>query len=138
MTDTLRVAVRRFEPFETAIVRQFEDFVRGTGHKARIEIVLMDLNSLHGVLIEQRGLLTPDWDVAFLSTDWIAEVQALGLVEDLRPWLARQPIANFPQAWRPSLLGLQDFAGGFWGMPYHDGPQCLILRRANAALDVCD
>lgn len=129
MTDTLRVAVRRFEPFETAIVRQFEDFVRGTRHDARIKIVPMDLNSLHAVLVEQRGLLTPDWDIAFLSTDWIAEVQALRLVEDLRPWLARQPIADFPQAWSPSLLGLQDCAGGFWGMPYHDGPQCLIYRR---------
>ena len=129
MTETLRIAVRRFEPFERAIVRQFEDFVRISGWDARIEAVAMDLNPLHATLVEQRGLLSSDWDIAFLSTDWIAEVQALGLVEDLRPWLARRPIADFPHAWSPSLLGLQDIAGGFWGMPYHDGPQCLIYRR---------
>jgi multiple sugar transport system substrate-binding protein len=129
MTATLRVAVRRFEPFERAIALQFQDFANATGLDARIEVVAMDLNPLHAALIGQRGLLTAHWDVAFLSTDWIAEVQALGLVEDLRPWLARQPIPDFPDAWSPSLLGLQDFAGGFWGMPYHDGPQCLIYRR---------
>jgi multiple sugar transport system substrate-binding protein len=31
--------------------------------------------------------------------------------------------------WSPSLVKLQEFAGGFWGMPYHDGPQCLIYRK---------
>ncbi len=129
MTETMRVAVRRFDPFERAIVGQFEDFARTTGLDGRIEVAAMDLNPLHATLIEQRGLQTPDWDIAFLSTDWIAEVQALGLVEDLRPWLAARPIPDFPDAWSPSLLGLQDFAGGFWGMPYHDGPQCLIYRR---------
>lgn len=129
MTTALRVAVRRFDPFERAIALQFEDFARASGTEGRIDIVAMDLNPLHASLIGQRGLLTDAWDIAFLSTDWIAEVQALGLVEDLRPWLTRHPIPDFPQAWSPSLLGLQDFAGGFWGMPYHDGPQCLIYRR---------
>ncbi len=129
MTETLRVAVRRFGPFETGIVRQFADFARAGDLDARIEVAAMDLNPLHTALVEQRGLATGAWDVAFLSTDWIAEVQALGLIEDLRAWLGRRPIRDFPDAWSPSLLGLQDFAGGFWGMPYHDGPQCLIYRR---------
>ena len=26
-------------------------------------------------------------------------------------------------------MKLQDFGGGFWGMPYHDGPECLIYRK---------
>ena len=129
MTETLRVAVRRFGPFETGIVRQFEDFARAGGCDARIEVAAMDLNPLHAALIEQRGLATPDWDLAFLSTDSIAEAQALGLVENLRPWQVLRPIPDFPDAWSSSLLGLQNFAGGFWGMPYHDGPQCLIYRR---------
>ena len=129
MTEILRVAVRRFDPFERAIALQFRDFTETHRLDARIEAVAMDLNPLHATLIGQRGLTTPDWDVAFLPTDWIAEVQTLGLVEDLRPWLAARPIPDFPDAWSPSLLGLQDFAGGFWGMPYHDGPQCLIYRR---------
>ncbi len=68
-------------------------------------------------------------DVAFISTDWIAEAQSGGLIEDLNPYLARKPIPDFPQGWSPSLLNLQNFAGGFWGMPYHNGPECLIYRR---------
>ena len=139
MTATLRIAVRRFGPFEAAIAQQFADFARTTGCTARLEAVPLDLNPLHAALFAGRELLTPQWDIAFLPTDWIAEAQALGLVEDLRPWLARQPIAGFPDAWSPSLLGLQDFAGGLWGMPYHDGPQCLIYRTdllSAAGLDV--
>lgn len=126
---TLRVAVRQFGPFETGIVRQFDDFVATTGVDARIEIEAMDLNPLHERLIGRRELASGAWDLAFLSTDWIAQVQALGLVEDLLPWQQRTPIADFPQAWSASLLALQRFAGGLWGMPYHDGPECLIYRE---------
>jgi multiple sugar transport system substrate-binding protein len=129
VTGALRVAVRRFGPFETAIAKQFEDFARLHRPGARIEIEAMDLNPLHAALFERRELLTPRWDVAFLSTDWIAEAQAMGLIEDLKPWMRRRPVADFPDAWSPSLLSLQELAGGFWGMPYHDGPQCLIYRK---------
>jgi multiple sugar transport system substrate-binding protein len=128
LSTTLRVAVRQFGPFESGIVRQFEDFVAATGEDARIEIVAMDLNPLHDALIGRRELASGAWDLAFLSTDWIAQVQALGLVENLLPFQAREPIADFPQAWSPSLLGLQSFADGLWGMPYHDGPECLVYR----------
>ena len=128
-TPTLRVAVRRFGPFETGIVKQFEDFVRTYGLDARIEIEAFDLNPLHESLFVRRELATGRWDIAFLPTDWIAEAQSLGLVEDLEPHVARQPIPDFPEAWSPSLVNLQRFAGGFWGMPYHDGPQCLIYRK---------
>jgi multiple sugar transport system substrate-binding protein len=139
MTTTIRIAVRRFGPFESAIVKQFEEFVATTGADAHVSIEPMDLNPLHEALVGRRELLSAAWDIAFLPTDWIAEAQSLGLVEDLRPWLERRPIADFPAAWSPSLTGLQSFAGGFWGMPYHDGPQCLIYRKdllAAAGIDV--
>jgi multiple sugar transport system substrate-binding protein len=128
MTTTLRVAVRRFGPFETGIVKQFDAFTRVSGADARIEVVPFDLNPLHETLFQRRELATDRWDLAFLSTDWIAEAQSAGLVTDLAPFMAQRPIADFPQAWSPSLLTMQRFAGGFWGMPYHDGPQCLIYR----------
>jgi multiple sugar transport system substrate-binding protein len=128
MTTTLRVAVRRFGPFESGIVKQFSDFCRVTGTDATIEAVAFDLNPLHETLFQRRELVSGAWDFSFLSTDWIAEAQAAGLVEDLAPFMAARPIADFPRAWSPSLLNLQKFAGGFWGMPYHDGPQCLIYR----------
>jgi multiple sugar transport system substrate-binding protein len=129
LTEPLRIAVRRFDAFETAIARQFDDFVQATGANATLEFAAMDLNPLHETLFEKRGLADGDWDIAFLPTDWIAEAQSQGLVENLIPWLALAPIADFPNAWSPSLLKLQSFAGGFWGMPYHDGPECLIYRK---------
>lgn len=129
MTETVRVAVRRFPPFADAIVRQFEDFARTSGVAARIEIEALDLNPLHECLFAQRELADGSWDIAFLSTDWIAEAQAAGLIEDLQPFQARAPIPDWPDAWSPSLTTIQRFAGGWWGLPYHDGPECLIYRK---------
>lgn len=129
MSERLRIAVRRFDPFERAIARQFADFAATHGIDAELDAVPMDLNPLHATLFAQRGLADGSFDVAFVNTDWLAEAQAGGLIEDLAPWLDRAPIADFPDAWSPSLMGLQRFAGGFWGMPYHDGPECLIYRR---------
>ncbi len=123
-----RVAVRKFPPFENAIVKQWQAFVASGGSALEIEAVAFDLNPLHAALFENGEAARGDWDVAFLPTDWIAAAQAAGIVADLRRLMAARPIPDFPQAWSPSLLGLQDFAGGIWGMPYHDGPQCLIYR----------
>lgn len=125
----LRIAVRAFGPFESAIAKQFDDFVRTTGADATLESVAMDLNPLHEAAIGTRGLATGEWDIAFLNTDWLAEAQAAGLLENLDPHMAAAPVPDFPEAWSPSLTTMQRFAGGFWGMPYHDGPECLIYRR---------
>jgi multiple sugar transport system substrate-binding protein len=126
---TLRVAVRRFGPFETAIEKQFADFVRSTGAKAELHAEAFELNNLHDRLHGKRELESAAWDLAFLPTDWIAEMQADGLVADLKPLMEKAPIADWPDAWSPSLTQLQAFAGGVWGMPYHDGPECLIYRK---------
>jgi multiple sugar transport system substrate-binding protein len=129
VTETLRIAVRAFGPFESAIAKQFASFVAATGTDATLEAMPMDLNPLHAAVIGERGLASGDWDIAFLNTDWLAEAQADGLLEDLEPHLARAPLPDWPDAWSPSLTGLQRFAGGLWGMPYHDGPECLVCRR---------
>ncbi|UIJ45224.1 extracellular solute-binding protein [Sphingomonas cannabina] len=129
MTETLRIAVRKFGPFESAIAKQFADFVSATGADVSLEAVAMDLNPLHEAVIGKRGLANGEWDIAFMATDWLAEAQADGLLEDLAPHMARAPIADFPDAWSPSLTTMQRFAGGYWGMPYHDGPECLVYRK---------
>lgn len=126
---TLRVAVRRFGPFESAIVKQFADFCATTGIDAAIDPIAMDLNPLHDAIIGRRGLATGDWDIAFMATDWLAEAQAAGLLENLLPHMERAPVADFPGAWSPSLINMQSFSGGYWGMPYHDGPECLVYRK---------
>jgi multiple sugar transport system substrate-binding protein len=127
--SVLRIAVRKFDAFESAIQKQFADFVRVSGADARLAFEALDLNPLHEALFARGGLQDGSWDIAFLPTDWIAEAQSRGLVENLDPWLARAPIPDFPDAWSPSLLKLQSFGGGFWGMPYHDGPECLVYRK---------
>ena len=129
MRAKIRVAVRKFDPFTNAIQRQFADFQLNRGTDAQLEIEALELNPLHERLFERGGLADGTFDLAFISTDWLAEAHARGLIRDLRPHLARAPITDFPTAWSPSLLGLQSFAGGFWGMPYHDGPQCLVYRK---------
>lgn len=129
MTAVLRVAVRRFDPFERAIRRQFDDFVRTTGADARLETEALDLTPLHDRLFAARELASGRWDVAFLNTDWLAEAQAEKLIDDLSPWMAEAPIPDFPEGWSASLTGYQRFAGGYWGLPYHDGPECLVYRR---------
>jgi multiple sugar transport system substrate-binding protein len=129
MTRPIRIAVRKFSPFENAISKQFADFAREAKVDARLEVVALELNPLHEALFEHGGLKNGSFDLAFLSTDWIAEAQSGGHLQDLKPYLARAPIPDFPAAWSESLLTLQSFRGGFWGMPYHDGPECLIYRK---------
>ena len=113
----LRIAVRRFGPFESAIARQFADFTRVRGVDATIDAVPMDLNPLHHSVIAERGLASGAWDIAFLNTDWLAEAVADDLLEDLAPHMARAPVPDWPDAWSPSLTGLQRFGGGLWAMP---------------------
>ncbi len=130
MTDTvLRIAVREFAPFESAIAAQFADFQRHSGASARLELDVMDLNTLHHKAIADGGLARGDYDIAFLCTDWLAQAQAMGQLADLAPLLQRRPAADYPAGWSPSLTTMQAFAGGVWGLPYHDGPECLVYRK---------
>ncbi|RME56780.1 MAG: extracellular solute-binding protein, partial [Caldilineae bacterium] len=86
----------------------------------------LDLHPLHKAIFSPP---TPDaWDVAFLSSDWFAQAHAEGTVADLSPWLAANPPAGYPDGWTRSLLDLHNFDGFVLGLPYHDGPECLIYR----------
>ncbi len=139
MSATLRMAVRAFGPFESALARQAADFARTSGEEVRLELVPMEVNPLHAALLERKELASGSWDLALLFTDWLGESQSQGLLEDLQPHQQRDPLPGFPEAWSPSLTGLQRFSGGFWGMPYHDGPECLVYRTdllARAGLPV--
>lgn len=129
MTTQIRIAVRKFNPFESAIRKQFADFSATHLNDVHIEIEALDLNPLHDALFARNCLRDGSFDIAFLSTDWISQAQQANLIENLTPYLERTPIADFPDAWSPSLLKFQQFRGGFWGTPYHDGPECLIFRK---------
>ncbi|SPE39533.1 Extracellular solute-binding protein family 1 [Candidatus Sulfopaludibacter sp. SbA3] len=121
-----RVAVRAFAPFESAIRKQWESFESQARTGLTLEAVPLDLHSLHAALFEH----SPErWDAAFLVTDWIAEAAAADAVRDLATYLATDCPEGYPDAWTSSLLRFQRVDGRVLGLPYHDGPECLIYRK---------
>ena len=128
MGDTFRVAVRKFTPFEVAIRQQWDDFRAESGTTLALEAVPLDLNPLAETLFAEGGLRDGTWDVAFVVTDWLAEAVAAGALADLGPMLRSDPLIDYPDGWSPSLTGMQRFGDGVVGLPYHDGPECLVYR----------
>lgn len=87
------------------------------------------MHGLHEALFESGGLRDGIWDIAFLSTDWASEAAASGTLTDLAELLRARPPEGFPEAWPDSLLRLQNVDGQVIGLPFHDGPECLIYRK---------
>ena len=126
---TIRIAVRKFGPFEDAIRRQFDDFVRSENVAgAAMEFDALELNELHPALFEHGGLRDGKYDVAFIVTDWLAAAVDGALLADLSPLMKADPLEGFPSAWSPSLTRVPQIRGGLYGIPFHDGPECLIYR----------
>lgn len=123
-----RVAVRAFGPFEEAIARQWELFKQSNGTDFELEAVPLDLHPLYESILGDDGLRRGDWDVAFLSSDWFKEVRDRGSAVDLTPLLSVSPPDGYPDAWANSLLENQQFGDVTIGLPYHNGPECLIFR----------
>jgi multiple sugar transport system substrate-binding protein len=125
----LRIAVRKFAPFESAIRRQWEDFESQRRSGFTLEPVALDLLPLTEALFEHNGLRDGTWDIAFLNTDWVAAACERGAVADLGEFILLHPPEDYPLGWTDSMLRLQQKNGMTAGLPYHDGPECLIYRR---------
>jgi multiple sugar transport system substrate-binding protein len=125
---TFRIAVRAFPPFEQAIRLQWESFEEKAQTGLELDLVALDLHALEDALFTSGGMSSGDWDCAFVNTDWIAAMHALGCAVDLAPLLQAEPPQDYPGGWTDSLLRLQKIDGAVLGVPYHDGPECLILR----------
>jgi multiple sugar transport system substrate-binding protein len=126
---TFRVAVRKFGPFESAIVRQWDAFEQSAHTGLHFKAEALELHPLMETLFQREGLKRGDWDVAFVNTDWVAAADDTHCLVDLAPLLAADPPADYPDGWTPSLLRLQTVGARVLGLPYHDGPECLIYRR---------
>ncbi|MGI9071604.1 MAG: extracellular solute-binding protein [Bryobacteraceae bacterium] len=126
---TFRIAVRKFDPFESAIRKQWDAFEAITRTGLTLQAEAFDLRPLTETLFEREGLLRGDWDVAFINTDWVAAIHESRAVVDLADFLKENPPDDYPQGWMPSLLRLQEIEGAVLGLPYHDGPECLIYRK---------
>jgi multiple sugar transport system substrate-binding protein len=126
-SDRFRVAIRKFGPFESAIARQWEAFEREHGTGLELEAVAMDLHPLFDSTIARSAEC--DFDVAFVNTDWVASAHSGGAFLDLAALIRDNPPEEYPHGWAPSMLRLQNVSGQVLGLPYHDGPECLIYRK---------
>jgi len=124
-----RIAVRQFGPFESAMAKLWASFCEETGCQLAVEMVPMDLHQLYTSLLTDQGLQNGTWDVAHINTDWLPEAASTGALEDLTPYLRQNPPADFPTGWSPSLLAMQQYGDATMGLPFHDGPECLIYRK---------
>ena len=126
---TFRIAARKYAPFEQAIRAQWQAFEAKARTGLTLDLVSLDLHPLEETLFTTDGMRNGNWDVAFVATDWISAMHAQGCALDLSPLLAAQPPQDYPNGWADSLLRLQHIDGAILGVPYHDGPECLIYRR---------
>lgn len=129
INETFRIAVRKFDPFESAVQKVWDQYCLSTGCSLKAEMVPMDLHELHESTLMNKGLKNGDWDVAHINTDWLFEGYTDAAFEDLTPFIAKQAPAAFPEGWSNSLLVSQQFNDQIVGLPFHDGPECLIYRR---------
>lgn len=124
-----RIAVRIFDPFAEAMAREWQLFCENEDLDVPLEAVQLDLHPLFDTLHTQGGLRDGTWDVAFCPTDWLALFHAENLLADLAPFIRQAPPPDYPAGWSDSLLGMQRFGDTVLGLPYHDGPECLIYRK---------
>lgn len=124
-----RVAVRRYGAFEHAIREQWRAFEAQANTGLTLDLVPLDLHPLERALFSFGGMAKGDWDVAFVATDWVSAMNDLGCAVDLAPMLAADPPPDWPHGWTTSLMRLQTVNSRILGVPYHDGPECLIYRR---------
>jgi multiple sugar transport system substrate-binding protein len=124
-----RIAVRKYPPFEEAIRTQWGEFEAKAQTGLTLDLVALELHALEEALFSSNGLQDGDWDVAFVATDWISAMHELNCALDLAPLIAADAPEDYPEGWTDSLLRLQRIGDAVLGVPYHDGPECLIYRR---------
>ncbi|MGB5667916.1 MAG: sugar ABC transporter substrate-binding protein [Maribacter sp.] len=129
MENTFKIAVRKFDAFESAIDKIWASFCKETGCTLQLEAVPLDLHPLYDTILKEEGLKKGKWDVALINTDWIAEAYATNSVVDLTPYIEKNTPQDFPEGWSRSLLYKQEFGDKTIALPFHDGPECLIYRK---------
>jgi len=127
--NTLRIAVRKFGPFETTMDKLWSRYCELSGCEMTAEFIPMDLHDLHETTLANNGLADGSWDIAHMNTDWLLEGYENSALENLKPYLDQNPPEDFPNGWSNSLLDLQQFDQQIIGLPFHDGPECLIYRK---------
>ena len=103
--DTLRIAVRKFGPFETALQKLWDAYCAETGCKLKAKMVPMDLDDLHSTILGKEGLKNGKWDIAHVVTDWLVEAVENDSLEDLQPYINQNRPDGFPGGYfRPDVF----------------------------------
>lgn len=123
MENKLKILCRKNEDFENVVKLMWQKYKEVYPSDLEMDLVPLHLPELH------QAILTKDFDVAHVNTDWLAETWETGCLENLAPYVAKQPPQDYPHGWPEALLKLQTFPNGLAGIPFHDGPECLIFRK---------
>ena len=127
--EKIRIAVRKFDPFESTLRKLWDAFSLQNNIKIEAEMVALELHDLYETTISDKGLKEGKWDIAHINTDWIYDAANENAVLNLFPLIGENPPENYPFGWHKSLLHLQKLSNGIFGLPFHDGPECLIYRK---------
>src|SRR3954447_2919626 len=123
--SSLKVAVRKFGPFEAALRRQFADFRRATGVRCDFHQEQLDLEPLYETMFGRGGLKRGEWDIGFVVTDWLRRGVRGGPLLALAPLLAAEPVPDYPAGWSPSLTRMQRIGGALYALALYLGPHGL-------------
>jgi len=127
--EKLRIAVRKFDPFETTLQKLWNLFCLKNNITIEAEMIPLELHDLYEETITKKGLINGNWDIAHVNTDWIFDAANEKAVLDLSSLITQNAPQNYPDGWHQSLLHLQQINNGTYGLPFHDGPECLIYRK---------
>ncbi|WP_433778447.1 ABC transporter substrate-binding protein [Flavobacterium anhuiense] len=127
--EKIRIAVRKFDPFESTLQKLWDAFCIQNNIKMEAEMIPLDLHDLYETTISEKGLKEGKWDIAHINTDWIFDAVNENTVLNLFSLIGENPPENYPFGWHKSLLHLQKLSNGIYGLPFHDGPECLIYRK---------
>jgi len=127
--EKLRIAVRKFDPFESTLQKLWDLFCLKNNITVEAEMIPLELHDLYEETITNKGLINGNWDIAHINTDWVFDAANEKAVLDLNPLIAENAPQNYPEGWHQSLLHLQQINNGTYGLPFHDGPECLIYRK---------
>ena len=120
----LVVCGREFEGFTRSFDRQF---ARHPEIPARHELI--EISQLEQLVVDGDGTTAGDVDVFLLNTDWLPNLIDRERLLPLDAYLQADPPDGWPEAWVPSLRGLQTGPDGrSYGIAYHDGPIMLLYR----------
>ena len=123
MKNVMRILCRKNEDFENVVKLMWQKYKEVYPSDMELDLVPLHLPELH------QAILTKDFDVAHVNTDWLAQTWEEGCLENLAPYVEKQPPQDYPHGWPWALLKLQTFPDGLAGIPFHDGPECLIYRK---------